>query len=121
WALLMSKKIWETLSDSEKKMLREVSIETRDYERVLIRTESRNAIDALKTKGMDVQELSRVEASRVRMLVAERVDKHKVKIDRKWRDLLYLERLNDVLNDLSAERPSNSTSPRENLGQPKKL
>ncbi|MGL4231757.1 MAG: DctP family TRAP transporter solute-binding subunit, partial [Casimicrobium sp.] len=46
WALLMSKKIWETLSDSEKKMLREVSIETRDYERVLIRTESRNAIDA---------------------------------------------------------------------------
>ncbi len=120
WALLMSKKIWSTLSDNEKKILRDVAVETRDYERALIRTESKNAIDTLKAKGMDVQELSRVEASRVRMLVAERVDKHKIKIDRKWRDLLYLERLNDVLNDLSAERPSTLTTVRENLSQAKK-
>jgi TRAP-type transport system periplasmic protein len=117
WALLMSKKIWDTLSDNEKKMLREVAMDARDFERTLIRSESKNAIEALKVKGMDVQELSHVEASRVRMLVAERVEKHKTKIDRKWRDLLYLECLNDVLNDLSAAPASVPVQPRDNLTQ----
>jgi TRAP-type transport system periplasmic protein len=109
WALLMSKQVWDTLNENERKALREVSNEARDFERNLIRAESKNAIESLKSKGMDVQELSRVEASRVRMLVAERIDGHKKKIDRKWRDLLYLERLNDVLIDLSA---ANQTAPR---------
>lgn len=103
WVLLMSKKVWDSLSDSERQMLREVALETRTFQRELIRAESKNAIETLKRKGMEVTELSRVEASRVRMLVAERVDKHKVKIDRKWRDLLYLERLNDVLDNMAAK------------------
>jgi TRAP-type transport system periplasmic protein len=109
WALLMSKQVWETLNDIERKTLREVAIEARDFERTLIRSESKNAIESLRAKGMDVQELSRVESSRVRMLVAERIDGHKKKIDRKWRDLLYLERLNDVLTDLNA---TDQTTPR---------
>ena len=101
WALLMSKRVWDVLSEPERTMIREVANETREFERALIRTDSRNAIEALKAKGMDVAELSRVESSKVRVRVAERVNKHKAKIDRKWRDLLYLGRLNDVLNEMS--------------------
>ena len=103
WVLLMSKKVWDTLSEAERQMVREVAMETRTFQRELIRAESKNAIETLKRKGMEVTDLSRVEASRVRMLVAERVDKHKAKIDRKWRDLLYLERLNDVLDNMAAK------------------
>ncbi len=101
WALLVSKPVWDTLTDPEQRTLREVAAEATRFQRELIRNESRNAIETLKAKGMDIQELSRVEASRVRMLVGERIDVHKKKIDRKWRDLLYLERLNDVLTDLA--------------------
>ncbi len=111
WVLLMSKKVWDGLTEAERKLVREVAMETRTFQRELIRAESRNAIETLKRKGMQVTELSRVEASRVRMLVAERVDKHKTKTDRKWRDLLYLERLNDVLDNMAARNGSAGTQP----------
>lgn len=102
WALLMSKKVWDRLSAAEQNLLRQVAMETRDYQRTLIRQESRNAIDALRSRGMEVDELQPLELSRVRMLVREKTEKHKAQIDRAWRDRLYMGRLDVILKKVDA-------------------
>jgi TRAP-type transport system periplasmic protein len=104
WALLMSKKIWDQLSDPERTLLRQVAIETRDYQRALIRQESKNAIEALKSKGMEIIELPSVELSRVRMLIREKTEKYKAQVDQQWRTRLYMGRLDDILAGLTAEK-----------------
>ena len=107
WALLMSKKVWDELTDVEHRMLREVAQQTREFQRTLIRKESRDAISALKSKGMEVVELSSIELSRVRMLVRERTEKYKSQVDLQWRNSLYLNRLGNVLDNISTMLPTN--------------
>jgi TRAP-type transport system periplasmic protein len=110
WALLMSKKVWSTLSESERQLLRQVSIETREFQRALIRQESKNAIDALKAKGMEIAELPPVELSRVRMLIREKTNKYKSQVDQQWRTRLYMGRLDDILVGLG-EKTDAANSP----------
>lgn len=103
----MSKKVWDQLTDVEHRMLREVAQQTREFQRTLIRKESRDAISALKSKGMEVVELSSIELSRVRMLVRERTEKYKSQVDLQWRNSLYLNRLGNVLDNISTMLPTN--------------
>jgi TRAP-type transport system periplasmic protein len=110
WALLISKRVWDQLEEHERALLRNVAIETRDYERTLIRQESKSAIDALKSKGMEVAELPPVELSRVRMLIRERTDKYKAQVDQVWRTRLYMGRLDDILVGLSATSTDATTA-----------
>lgn len=101
WALLMSKQKWDTLNAAERTLLREVARETRDFERTLIRQESRDAITTLKAKGMEISELPSVELSRVRMLIRERTSKYKAQVNQRWRNLLYMGRLDNILDDMT--------------------
>jgi TRAP-type transport system periplasmic protein len=66
WIVLVSKKWWDQLSAAEQKVLTDAAVASRDFERKDTRAEAASAVDALKGKGMQVNELSAAEAARMR-------------------------------------------------------
>jgi len=66
WIVTVSKKWWDTLSAAEKKVLQDAAIKSRDFERKDTREEATKALADLKSKGMQVNELSAAEANRMR-------------------------------------------------------
>jgi len=66
WIVLVSKKYWDTLSAAERDVLMKAAKASRDYERKDTRDETAKALADLKAKGMQVNELSMMEASRMR-------------------------------------------------------
>jgi TRAP-type transport system periplasmic protein len=66
WVMLVSKKYWDTLSPAERDVLMKAAKTSRDYERKDTREEASKALADLKAKGMQVNELSMMEASRMR-------------------------------------------------------
>lgn len=66
WILLVSKKWWDQLSKAEQKVLMDAAKTSRDFERKDTREEAAKAIADLKSKGMQVNELSPAEVSRMR-------------------------------------------------------
>ena len=66
WIVLVSKKWWDQLSKPEQKVLMDAAKTSRDYERKDTRDEASKAIADLKAKGMLVNELSPLEADRMR-------------------------------------------------------
>jgi TRAP-type transport system periplasmic protein len=66
WIMLVSRKYWETLSPAERDVLMKAARASRDYERKDTREEASKALADLKAKGMQVNELSMMEASRMR-------------------------------------------------------
>lgn len=66
WIVLVSKKYWDGLSATEKKVLMDAARKSRDFERKDTREEAAKALAELKAKGMQVNELSPAEAARMR-------------------------------------------------------
>jgi len=66
WIVLVSKKYWDGLSATEKKVLLDAAKKSRDFERKDTRDEAAKALADLKARGMKVNELSSSEASRMR-------------------------------------------------------
>lgn len=66
WIVLVSKKWWDQLSKAEQKVLMDAAKTSRDYERKDTREEASKAMAELKAKGMLVNELSPLEAERMR-------------------------------------------------------
>jgi tripartite ATP-independent transporter DctP family solute receptor len=66
WIVLVSKKYWDGLSKDEQKVLLDAAKKSRDFERQDTRAEADKALADLKGKGMQVNELSPTEASRMR-------------------------------------------------------
>ena len=66
WIVLVSKKWWDTLSKAEQTVLMDAAKASRDYERKDTREEASKAMAELKAKGMLVNELSPLEAERMR-------------------------------------------------------
>ena len=66
WILLVSKKWWDGLSAAEQKVLMDAAKASRDFERQDTRAEAAGAVAELKKKGMQVNELSPAEATRMR-------------------------------------------------------
>ncbi|MEQ1638909.1 MAG: TRAP transporter substrate-binding protein [Methylococcales bacterium] len=66
WIMLVSKKWWDKLSAVDQKILKSAAIASRDFERQDTRNEASNALNALKTKGMKVNELGVGETYRMR-------------------------------------------------------
>ena len=66
WIVLVSKKWWDQLSKTEQKILADAAKTSRDFERKDTREEASKAMADLKTKGMQVNELSPAEAARMR-------------------------------------------------------
>lgn len=66
WIMLVSKKWWDGLSKDEQKVLNDAAKISRDFERKDTREEASKAVADLKAKGMQVNELPRAEADRMR-------------------------------------------------------
>jgi tripartite ATP-independent transporter DctP family solute receptor len=71
WIVLVSKKYWDGLSATEKKVLMDAGKTSRDFERKDTREEAAKALADLKSKGMQVSELSPSEAGRMRDKLSE--------------------------------------------------
>ncbi|MBS7780476.1 TRAP transporter substrate-binding protein [Acidovorax sp. CCYZU-2555] len=66
WIVSVSKKWWDGLSKAEQTVLMDAAKKARDFERKDTREEAAKALADLKTKGMQVNELSAAEAGRMR-------------------------------------------------------
>ena len=66
WIVLVSKKWWDQLSKAEQTVLMDAAKTSRDFERKDTRDEASKAMGELKAKGMLVNELTPVEAERMR-------------------------------------------------------
>jgi len=64
--VLFSKKIWDTYSPAEQKILQDAAIEARAYERKVSREMAGKSLADLKAKGMVVNDLSPAELARMR-------------------------------------------------------
>jgi TRAP-type transport system periplasmic protein len=66
WIVLVSKKYWDQLSKDEQKIIQDAAIKSRDFERTDTRAEAGKALADLKSKSMQVNELSAAEVARMR-------------------------------------------------------
>ena len=75
-ALIVSKKLWDTLNDAEKKIFSDAGREAAVYERKVSRDMMGTALDTLKKNGVQVTELSAAEQTKLRDKVKPVIDKH---------------------------------------------
>jgi len=75
-AVIVSKKLWDTLSDAEKKILSDAAIEATAVQRAASREQSVAALDAVKKAGMQVTEISGPELAKFRDKMKAVIEKH---------------------------------------------
>lgn len=79
--VLISKKFWDKLSPKEKQILQDAAYEARTYERQVSRADSSKSLAELKAKGMQVNELSPAELTRMRDQLKPVSDKYAASYD----------------------------------------
>jgi len=79
--VLMSKKFWDSLPAADKKIVQDAAIEARTYERQVSRAAASKDLEALKAKGMQVNELSPTELGRMRTMLKPVADKFAASYD----------------------------------------
>lgn len=75
-SVIFSKKVWDTLSASEKKILEDAALEAAKYQREQSRALMATALDNIKKGGMAVTELSPAEMAKFREKVKPVIAKH---------------------------------------------
>ncbi len=75
-SLIISKKVWDTLSAQEKKILQDAADEASVYQRKVSREAAAGTLDALKKAGMQVTEFSPAEQAKLREKFKPVIDKH---------------------------------------------
>ncbi len=75
-SLIFSKKVFDTLSDAEKKILQDAAVEAGKFQRQVNRDKAAGDLDALKKAGMQVSEFSVAEQAKLRDKFKPVIDKH---------------------------------------------
>ena len=75
-SLIFSKKVWDTLSADERKILQDAALESAAFQRKTSRDAATGNLDALKKAGMTVTELSAAEQAKLREKFKPVIDKH---------------------------------------------
>lgn len=75
-SMIFSKKVWDTLSAEEKKVLQDSALEASKYQRQVSRDAAASTLDALKKAGMQVSELSPAEVAKMRERMKPVIAKH---------------------------------------------
>ena len=75
-SMIFSKKVWDTLSAAEQKILRDAAVEAGGFQRKTARDAAAGQLDALKKAGMTVTELSAAEQAKLRDKFKPVLDKH---------------------------------------------
>ncbi len=127
WIVLASKKWWDALSKDEQKVLLDAAVASRDFERKDTREEAGRALGQLKEKGMQINEVSLAEASRMRNKLT-RVNATiaaNVGMELWIQTQQDLERLRSAKSDAKADtkvqdKPQSKAKPRTDSAKPKK-
>jgi len=75
-SLIFSKKVWDTLSGDERKILQDAATEAARHQRQVNREQAAGQLDQLKKAGMQVTEFSAAEQAKLREKFKPVVDKH---------------------------------------------
>lgn len=75
-SIIFSKKVWDTLSGAEQKILQDAAAEAARFQRQVNREAVAGQLDALKKAGMQVSEFSAVEQAKLRDKLKPVIDKH---------------------------------------------
>ena len=75
-SIIFSKKVWDTLTPADQKVLQEVAAETSKFQRQVSRDAAAATLDSLKKPGMQVTELSAAEQAKLRDKLKPVIDKH---------------------------------------------
>ena len=75
-AVIVSKKLWDSLSADEKKIFSDAAVESTAVQRKASREQTTTALDNLKKNGMQVTELSAAEQAKLRDKFKPVIDKH---------------------------------------------
>lgn len=78
---LVSKRFWDKLSATERRILEEAAVEARDLQRRLVREGARQAVADLRAKGTQVNEISQAEVDKMRKTTRPIVDGYASKYD----------------------------------------
>jgi tripartite ATP-independent transporter DctP family solute receptor len=79
-SLIFSKKVWDTLSPEEKKILQDAATEAAKFQRQASREASAGTLAELKKAGMQVSEFSPAEQAKLREKLKPVIDKHGAEI-----------------------------------------
>src|SRR2546428_13650520 len=74
--LIFSKKVWDTLSAADRKILADAGVEASKYQRQVSRDAASTALENLKKNGMQVTELSAVQVAKLRLKVEPGIGQH---------------------------------------------
>jgi TRAP-type transport system periplasmic protein len=75
-SVIFSKKVWDTLSDANKKILTDAALEAGKFQRQASREAAGAALESLKKNGMQVTELSAAELAKFRDKMKPVIAKH---------------------------------------------
>ena len=75
-SLIFSRKVWDTLSTAEKKVLQDAATETAKFQRQTNRDAAAGQLDALKKAGMQISEFSPAEQAKLRDKFKPVIEKH---------------------------------------------
>ena len=75
-SLIMSKKVWDTLTADQQKIIQEAAVEATKYERQVNRDAAAGQLADLKKAGMQVSEFSPAEQAKLREKFKPVIDKH---------------------------------------------
>ena len=75
-SIIFSKKVWDTLSPADQKVLQDAASEAAKFQRQVSRDAAAGTLDALKKAGMQVSEFSPAEQAKLRDKFKPVVDKH---------------------------------------------
>ena len=75
-SVIISKKVWDTMSAAEKKIIQDAADEAGKYQRQVSRDQAASTIDQLKKAGMQVTELPPAEMAKLQVKMKPVIDKH---------------------------------------------
>jgi tripartite ATP-independent transporter DctP family solute receptor len=75
-SVIISKKVWDTMSAAEKKIIQDAADEAGKYQRQVSRDQAASTIDQLKKAGMTVTELPAAEMAKLQVKMKPVIDKH---------------------------------------------
>ena len=86
-SMIFSKKVWDTLSNDEKKIVQDAALEAGTFQRQLSRDSAAGQLDQLKKAGMLVTELPPAEQAKLREKMQPVIDKHGAAIAETVKDM----------------------------------
>jgi len=75
-SIIFSKKVWDTLSEAERKVLRDAAVEAAAFQRKVNRDKSADDLQELQKAGMQVTQFNPAEQAKLRAKLQPVIDKH---------------------------------------------